>query len=44
MYQVTKDETQEKNILAAENFGGKERSASKDAYISYDEEKRNLPW
>ena len=42
MYQVTKDETQEKNILAAENFGGKERSASKDAYISYDEEKKEF--
>ena len=42
MYQVTKDETQEKNILAAENFGGKERSASKDAYIFYDEEKKEF--
>lgn len=42
MYQVTKDENQEKNILAAENFGGKERSASKDAYISYDEEKKEF--
>lgn len=42
MYQVTKDETQEKNILAAENFGGKERNASKDAYISYDEEKKEF--
>lgn len=42
MYQVTKDETQEKNILAAENFSGKERNASKDAYISYDEEKKEF--
>ena len=42
MYQVTKNETQEKNILVAGNFGGKERSASKDAYISYDEGKQEF--
>ena len=42
MYQVTKNETQEKHILNADNFGGKERSASKDAYISYDEGKQEF--
>ena len=42
MYQVTKNETQEKHILNADNFGGKERSSSKDAYISYDEGKQEF--
>ncbi len=41
-YQVIKDEDQEKTVLAADSFGGKERTASTDAYISYDEEKKEF--
>lgn len=40
--QVNKNEEQMKNALTAENFGQKERTASADASIYYDEEKQEF--
>ena len=37
VYQVIKNEEQEKQVLVSSNFGQKERTASTDAYIHYDE-------
>lgn len=39
-YQLRKDEAREKAALSASNFGSQERSASVDAVISYDEQKK----
>ena len=41
-YQIRKNEEQEKNALAASDFGEKKRTASVDAAIQYDEEKRQF--
>ncbi len=39
-YQVQKNEEQEKTALAASNFGDKERTASVDAAVQYDEQQK----
>ena len=36
-YQVVKNQEQEKAVLVSGNFGDKERTASSDAYVQYDE-------
>lgn len=41
-YQIKKNEEQEKNALAASNFGEKKRTASVDAAVQYDEEKKQF--
>ena len=41
-YQIQKDEEQEKKTLASSNFGDKERTASVDAAIQYDEQQKQF--
>ena len=41
-YQIQKDEEQEKKTLASSNLGDKERSASVDAAIQYDEQQKQF--
>lgn len=43
-YQIQKNEEQEKKALASSNFGGKERTASVDAAVQYDEQRSSLFW
>ena len=39
-YQLNKDENQEKSVLVSGNFGDKERTASVDAAVQYDEKQK----
>ena len=39
-YQLNKDENQEKSVLVSGNFGDKERTASVDATVQYDEKQK----
>lgn len=41
-YQIQKDEEQEKKALASSNFGDKERTASVDAAVQYDEQQKQF--
>lgn len=41
-YQIQKNEEQEKKALASSNFGGKERTASVDAAVQYDEQQKQF--
>lgn len=41
-YQIQKDETQEKTVLQASNFGEKERTASVDAAVQYEESQKQF--
>ena len=41
-YQIQKDEEQEKKTLASSNFGDKERTASVDAAVQYDEQQKQF--
>ena len=41
-YDILPDEEQEKKALASSNFGGKERTASVDAAVQYDEQQKQF--